>query len=217
MVWIDAIILVYLLYSIISGWRGGFAARFFRIAAGLLSIIGAVVLCKPVTAIVDESTGAGAALSLRLQEWLATSFPAVARFDDVIKAMRFPSLMGISLDVSAGLKPAADLMARSFISSACFIALLIVIRIVVEALGRVIAFPFEHGPAAIINRAAGAVFGGALGFAYVAILWVVLMPMVAIGWVRPSTVQSSTMLNLAGALVARIAPWVMGMPRAGGL
>ncbi|MGE5483654.1 MAG: CvpA family protein [Ignavibacteriales bacterium] len=209
MSWIDIIIGIYLLYSVVSGWRRGLAACFFGIAAGLLSIIGAVTLCKPAVALLDEYTGAVAAVSSHIQRVLGTSLPSATRMTGILGAMR--------VDLSPGIKPAADLLGRAVMAAVCFFVLLILIRIVLLAVSRVMVFPFEHGPAALINRLAGAAFGGVLGFANVAILWVIMMLLAAVGVTSPDTIQSSVFLSLAGDLVARVAPWVMGRSLMGGV
>ncbi len=208
MSWFDTLIGAYLLYNVASGWRKGLVACFFGMAAGLLSIIGGVVLCKPAVALLDKHTRAVAAVSSHLQRVIGTSFPSTTGMTGVLEAMR--------IDLSAGLKPAADVLGRSVIAAACFFVLWILLRIALVALGRVMALPFEHGPAAFVNRLLGAIFGGVLGFAHVAILRVVAMLPVVFGIIEPDTIQSSLFLKTAGDVVERVAPWVIGASGLGG-
>ncbi len=217
MSWIDILIGVYLLYSMASGWKRGLAACFFGIVAGLTSIVGAVVLCRPAVALLDQYTGAVTAVSAHIQRSLGASLPSAARITGIMEAMRFPRLLGVEPDLAAGLKPATDLLARSVVGAACFFMLLILLRIVLLALSRILAWPFEHGPVAFINRLAGAVFGGILGFANVAIAWMILMPLAALGIVSPGRLQSSVFLKIAADLVARVVPWVVGGSVVGGV
>jgi uncharacterized membrane protein required for colicin V production len=213
---VDAFICVYLLYCVVSGWRRGLAACFFGIVAGLASIIGAVLLCKPLMSVLDTYTGAGDIAAGYIKRALSASLPAASGIDRVIQAMRFPAFLGVRLDIAGGMEIVADFLGRAALAGVCFTVLLVVLRIVLVGISRIMAFPFQQGPAALVNRVAGAALGGALGFANVAVLWVLMMPLVGVGAIRPAVIQGSYFLGLAADLVARVTPWVMGWTRMGG-
>ncbi|NPV69982.1 MAG: hypothetical protein HPY55_04940 [Firmicutes bacterium] len=205
---IDAVIGVYLLAQITAGWRRGFAASFLGLLSVVLAVGGALLLCRPAAALVHGYTGAFDSVSAYVQRVFGSTVQQAEWLSTVLKVTGLESALGGSL--STGIRTTADMLARLTVTAACFVALLIILRIGLGALSTVIASPFEHGPVAALNNLLGAALGGVLGLIHVVIGWIIVMPLFTLGVVRTSVIQSSALLQFVGELVGRVAPFVLG-------